>query len=211
MGVEGAVTTEATMGVREPWGTSAQTAVRWAFALLASGDAMPSILGNLRMGSKARRELLAQELRAQGAQIRGYVETIDDPVCRAYLIAYYLPKPMEERIEGGGKAFIDRFAAERSVVEQQVAVWLCAQQGTGVHRIRGYREIVAQYCLGQRLIERIRRLTRMPMGQDRVAKLLKMRKEEAAQRWDDCRRTLADLDKRAHALADEKLFSAGLL
>jgi len=172
---------------------------------------MPSILGNLRTGSKERKELVAAELRAQGAQIRGHVERIHDPIARAYLIAFYLPRPMEERLEGGGRAFIDRFGQERNEVEQQLAVWLMVQQGTGAHRTRGYREIVAQYCLGNRLLDRIRRLSRQPMGIDRIAKLLKMRTSEATKRREECRLLLADLEKRAHALADEKLYTAGII
>lgn len=199
------------MSYGEPWGTAAQTACRWAFALLASSDAMASVLGNLREGTRARRDLMALELRAQGAQIRGMVETLDDPVSKCYLIAYYLPHPMEERQPGGGIEFVDRFAAQREAAESAVAWWLLKSQGTGIHRIRGYREIVAQYFLGDKMIERIRRLGGRDMGLDRIRALMKMDRNKVAAKREECVKQLKDLDKRAHQLAENRLIEARLI
>lgn len=215
------------LGVRQPWGSSAQSAVRWAFALLASIGAVSSVLGDLQRQflSKGRRELALIELRAQAGIIRGMVEKLEDPIARAYLIAYYTPKPMEERPGGGrmvvsgGRAtfipanaeFVDRFRKERETAVHTLAVWLESLQGTGVHRVRGYQEIVAHYCLGQRLLDRVRRLTRKEMGIEQIAKLMKMRKEDAIARREQCIKLLLDLEKRAHALIDAELSTAGLI
>jgi hypothetical protein len=196
---------------RNPWGASAQSALRWAFALLASGNAMPSILGDLRGPTKVKRELAILELRAQGAQIRAYIDAFEDPITKAYLIAFYLPHPMEERMQGGGIEFVDRFGSERDGPEQALAMWLLAQQGTGVHRIRGYREIVAQHCLGDRMIGRIRLLTGRSMGIDRIQGLLKMDRNKVGQRREECIRLLLDLAVRAHYQADNRLYEAGLI
>lgn len=196
---------------RNPWGRSAQSACRWAYALLASGDAMPSVLGDLRGPTKAKRDLAILELRAQGAQIRGMVENLEDPIARAYLVAFYMPKPMEERQQGGGIAFIDRFRAQREPSVQVLAQWLLAQQGTGPHRIRGYIEIVSQYCLGDRMIDRMRQVSNLSFGIDRVAKALKMRTSDAGAKREDCIRMLRDLDTRAHSIADAVLYEAGLV
>lgn len=196
---------------RNPWGRTAQSACRWAFALLASGDAIPSIMGDLRGPTKAKRELAILELRAQGAQIRMMIEALENPIAAAYLVAYYLPKPVERKLAGGGRDFIDQFSREREQPIQRLAVWLEAQQGTGVHRIRGYREIVAQYCLGDRMIDRMRALTGRSFGIDRIAKALKMRTSDAAARRDGCIGMLKDLDNAAHASADDRLYDAGLI
>lgn len=186
------------MGYGDAWGNSAQSCVRWAYAMLASAGSVPSILGNLRSGSRQRPELTRLELRAQAAQIRGIVEAVDHPVARAYLIAIYLPKPMKERKAGGGIEFVDYFAQERRQAVHQVAWWLMGQQGTGVHRIRGYIEIVSEYCLGGSTMRA-------------VARLLKIDNNRAKAVRDNCRAALRDLDKLAHALADDRLARAGII
>jgi hypothetical protein len=194
VGGEGALV----MGYGDAWGNSAQSCVRWAYAMLGSARSVPSILGHLRSVSRARPELTRLELRAQAAQIRRVVETIDDPIAAAYLKAIYLPKPMKERQMGGGVAFVDYFGAERKEAVHTLARWLLAQQGTGVHRIRGYIEIVSEYCLGGSTM-RI------------IARYLKIDNNRAKQVRDDCRTALKDLDKRAHAFADDRLARAGLI
>lgn len=178
---------------------------------MASGDNTPSVLGDLRTASKPKRELMLMELRAQGAQIRGWIETLADPLAKSYLIAYYLPKPMEERQPGGGIEFVDRFSEVRNQHEQAVAWWLLGAQMTGQHRIRGYREICAQYFLGDKMLERMHRLSGVDFTHERLRKLMKMDSNKVAEKRRSCIEMLKDEDRRAHAIADDRLVTAGLI
>jgi hypothetical protein len=157
------------------------------------------VLGNLRSGSRPRAELNRLDLRAQAAQIRRIVERLDNPIAAAYLCAIYLPKPLKERQAGGGIVFVDYFGAERRAAIEQIARWLMVQgRGSGTYRIRGYIEIVSEFCLGYSTMRVI-------------ARYLKIDNNKAKEVRDECRKTLLDLDKLAHLLADDRLASAGLI
>lgn len=178
---------------------------------MASGDNVSSVLGDLNVGSKPKREFAVLELRAQGAQIRGWVESLADPLAKAYLIAYYLPKPMEERQPGGGIEFVDRFSQIRDENERAVAWWLLQHQMSGVHRIKGYREICAQYFLGDKMLDRMHRLSGVDFTHERLRKALKMDSNKVAEKRKLCIEMLKDEDRRAHAIADDRLVTAGLI
>ena len=167
--------------------------------MLATADAVPSVLGDLRTGSKPKRDLERLELRAQAAAIRGMVEKLSNPAAVAYLVALYLPKPQVLK-QAGGKApeYIDAFLEERKRHIYALAWWLLGQQGTGQHRIRGYQEIVSQYMLGGKSLDRVRALLKMDMN-----KVSEKRKE--------CEELLKDLDKLAHALIDERLVTSRII
>lgn len=147
--------------------------------------------------------LNAGEMRAQAAQIRGHVESLDNPVARAYLIALYLPKPGLERQPGKKIECVDYFAEDRHKNIVLVANWLIAQQGTGVHHTRHFVDIVAEWTLGGMTILHLKRF---PSVRRLVAAMAKITGEKR----DQCRVQLAELDVRAHALIDDRLYSTGL-
>lgn len=182
----------------EPWGSSATTALRWAYGCLAETGAIPSLLGHLREGSRPKNELTALELRAQAAQIRALVERLDDRAGGAYLAAFYLPRSARQ-LRGGGKVVrVDQFAQERHAAVRVVAGWLLRQAGTGVHRIRGYQEVVMQHCYGNGSIRRL-------------AALWKMDTNAVAEKREECRSRLRELHTRAHSEVDNRLYDAGLI
>jgi hypothetical protein len=198
----------------DPWGNCAQSATRWAYALLASAGGVPCVLGNLRTGSRPRAELNRLDLRAQAAQIRGIVESIavENPVAAAYLAAFYLPKPLKERQAGGGITFVDYFGAERKKAIEAVAKWLMVQgEGSRVYHIRGYIHIVSDYCLGPKIMRVIRRYGEGYGSIDTLARLLKIDNNAVGEVRATCREALADLDRLAHYLADDRLARAGLI
>lgn len=188
-----------------PWGYSAHSALRWAYAQLASAGDTPSLLGGLRTGSKPERELERLELRGQAALIRGHVERLVEGPARAYLIAFYLPKPTLERPEavrkskGVRRMLVDHFPRERAEAIKVLGMWMVAQRGTGVHKVRAFQEVAAQYFF------------RQGESLDRIRDFLGVRRGDVPAFRNECYTLLRDLDVRAHALADNALFEAGIL
>jgi hypothetical protein len=200
-----------TVGPRPPWGWSAYSAARWAFSLLA-GDAVGSAIGHLREGSRAKKDLERNELRAQAAVIRGIVEKLDNPGAVAYLIAYYLPKPELERQAGAQEpVFVDRFGEERKRHVHALAWWLLGQQGSGQHRIRGYQEIVSQY-MGLMVTTTAGAGPRLGgKSLDRIRALLKMDMNQVGEKRHRCEDALKDLHTRAHTILDARLVELGII
>jgi hypothetical protein len=131
----------------EAWGSTAHEALRWAYGLLARSETMPNVLGDMVSGTRKRGgDMTMLDYRAQGAVIRLVSESLPDRVAAAHLVAYYLPKPVKERVAGGTIDWVDRFAAARGVAVITVAQWLLGQAGTGTHHLRGFVEAERQYC-----------------------------------------------------------------
>ena len=145
------MTAAAAIDERNPWGTHATSALHWAFGLIERVPYPANQLAQMmqkRGGSRPRGELTPLELRGQAALIRQMVEQLADPLARSYLVAYFLPKPIVQRVPGGGTECVDLFADMRERPIHDVAWWLMGTAGTGQRRIRGYQELVAQHCLG---------------------------------------------------------------
>lgn len=139
-----------------PWGEDAHTALRWAHRQLDRSGVLPTVLDTYLRASRPPGSLTRLDAHAQAAVIR-FVAEGTDPLHRAYLTAYYLPQPTRERSAGGGLTWVDRVYEERAKAVYEVAWWLLgAAGGSGVRRIRGYREIVMQYCLGNQSHRRLR-------------------------------------------------------
>lgn len=186
------------VGMNDPWERSAEGALRWAFGMLAREMSVPSIFGFMLSPQPAKSDLTKLEIRAQAALIRAEVDRLDDPVSRCFLIAFYLPKPSEERQAGGGLVLIDRWGEERRLGVHGVAWWLMGQAGTGTHRIRGYRELVTQFCLGRPSSRRLR-------------EMFKLDANVVRDKRDDCHRKLEELRVRALAQFDARLVDRGII
>jgi hypothetical protein len=183
----------------DPWERSAESALRFAFGMLAREVSVPSVFGSMLARSPAApRDLTKLELRAQAAVLRELVLSLSDPVNRSWIVAYYLPKPVEERQPGGRMAKVDYWAAERQTAVHAVAWWLMGQAGTGMHRIRGYQEVVSQYVLNRPSSRRLR-------------EMFKVDANTVRERRDDCRRKLEELHKRAVYQYDARLIERGVL
>lgn len=182
----------------DPWEASAESALRWSFGMLARELSVPSVFGSLLSPSRGKSELTKLDLRAQAAVIRGMVNRMSDPVSKCFIVAYYLPKPAPERQAGSGFALVDRFGEDRRIAVHGVAWWLMGQSGTGVHRIRGYREVVTQFCLGKPSTRRLQQQ-------------FKLRQETVREKRDDCHKKLEDLRVRALAQFDAYLVERGVL
>jgi hypothetical protein len=166
--------------------------------MLARELSVPSVFGSLLSPSRAKSDLTKLDLRAQAAIIRAQVDQLGDPVSRCFLVAYYLPKPVPERQAGGGFALVDRYPEERQLAVHGVAWWLMGQAGTGVHRIRGYRELVTQYCVGRPSSRRLR-------------EMFKLDANKVRDKRDDCHKKLEELRIRALAQMDARLVERGIV
>jgi hypothetical protein len=182
----------------DPWEGSAEGALRWSFGMLARELSVPSIFGSLLSPSRGKSDLTKLDLRAQAALIRAEVDRMGDPVSKCFLVAYYLPKPVAERKAGGGLELVDRFGEERRAAVHGVAWWLMGQAGTGVHRIRGYREVVTQFCLGRPSSRRLREMFKLDANRVR-------------EKRDDCHKKLEELRVRSLAQFDARLCQRGIL
>lgn len=182
----------------DPWESSAEGALRWAFGMLARELSVPSVFGSMLSPSRAKSDMTKLDLRAQAALIRAEVDRLGDPTSRCFLVAYYLPKPIEERQAGGGLLLVDRWGPERHEAVHAVSWWLMGQSGTGVHRIRGYREVVTQYCLERHSVRRLR-------------EMFKLDANKIGAKRDDCHKKLDDLRVRAVAQMDARLVERGIV
>lgn len=154
------------MTVRQPWGTDAHSALRWAFGRFARSGVLPTAMGAVHH-SGVPTDLSRADLHAQAAIIHGLAVDAANPLHRAYLTCYYVGPPSWERLPGGGVGWVDRFYTDRSAAVHQVAWWLMgAVGGSGALRIRGYQEIVLQYTLGRPNNERLRDLLRVRRGRE---------------------------------------------
>jgi hypothetical protein len=98
----------------DPWERSAESALRFAFGMLAREVSVPSVFGSmLARGPMNNRELSRLDLRAQAAVLRQEVQALSDPVVKAWLVAYYLPKPVPERQPGGRYVQVDPWTTDR--------------------------------------------------------------------------------------------------
>jgi hypothetical protein len=185
------------MAERNPWGNDAYSALRWAFNRLATSEVLPTALGSVHHTGR-RIGLSRADLHAQASIIRDVAVGIDNPLHKAYLTAYFLGPPSLERLPGGGVGWVDRSHDERAAAVHQVAWWLLGTAGTGVHRIRGYQEIVMQYTLGRPNNKRLRDVMRV-----RNASIVAVR-EKAYSRLDE-------LHAHALAAAARRLEDAGLI
>lgn len=183
----------------DPWEHSAESALRFAFGMLARELAVQSVFSNLLARSPlSPRELSKLELRAQAALLRAQAASLADPVAKCWIVAYYLPKPVEEAQPGGRFERVDHWADDRRTAVQGVAYWLMGQAGTGAHRYRGYIEIVSQYTLGRPSSRRLREMFKMDANRVR-------------EKRDDCRVKLEELHKRSVFLYDARLVELGVL
>jgi hypothetical protein len=183
----------------DPWERSAESALRFAFGMLAREVSVPSVFGSmLARGPMNNRELSRLDLRAQAAVLRQEVQALSDPVVKAWLVAYYLPKPVPERQPGGRYVQVDPWTTDRQNAVHAVAWWLMAQQGTGSHRIRGYQEMVAQYVLNRPSSRRLR-------------EMFKVDANTVKERRDHCRKQMEDLHKRSVFTYDARLVLKGVL
>jgi hypothetical protein len=185
------------MSDRNPWGNDAHSALRWAFNRMAASVVLPTFLGSVHQSGK-RIGLSRADLHAQASIIRDIGLGTDNPLHRSYLTVYFLGPPSWERLPGGGVGWVDRFHDERSACVHDVAWWLMGTAGTGAHRIRGYQEIVMQYCLGKPNNKRLRDVMRV-----RNASLAALR-ERAYSKLDE-------LHENAMARATGRLSDAGLI
>ncbi|HQR22952.1 MAG TPA: hypothetical protein PKV98_18950 [Burkholderiaceae bacterium] len=168
--------------MREPWGTTAHEALRWAYGLLARSETMPSVLGDMVSGTRKRgSDMTMLDYRAQGAVIRLVAESLPDLVMAAHLTAYYLPKPVKERVPGGRLDWVDRFIEQRQAAVYTVAQWLLGQAGTGTHHVRGFMEAERQYCARTRSAYKLARAMRIRYD------AVKERREELDAKLDELR------------------------
>jgi len=145
---------------RNPWGNDAYSALRWAFNRLATSEVLPTALGSVHHSGRSV-GMSRADLHAQASMIRDAALGTDNPLHRSYLTAYFLAPPSFERMPGGGVGWVDRFHGERSAAVHDVAWWLMGTAGTGMHRIRGYQELVLQYTLGRPNNKRLREVMRV--------------------------------------------------
>ena len=186
---------------RQPWGRDAHTALRWAFNLIDRDPYPANLMAQMRTGSKARGDLSPLELRAEAAKIRRMAQdeiASTHPVEASYITAYYLPLPAVERKAGGGFQFHDHYLGLRRPAINALAQWLMIQRGTGVHRIRGYQEIIAQHVYGYKHIEQAR-------------KLLAISFTNATKFHGDAEKALKDLRGHAVTIVQGKMETAGML
>jgi hypothetical protein len=126
------------------------------------------------------------------------VATLTDPIAVSYLIARHLPPAGLERQPGGGIEYVDRFSEERRKHIHALAWWLLRRENAEDVRIAGYQEIVSQYMLGGKSIDRIRALLKMDMN-----KVSGKRKA--------CENRLKDLDQHSHLLVENSLIATRIL
>lgn len=184
-------------GERHPWGSDPYSALRWAFNRLSSSVVLPTALGAVHHSGRPV-GLSRADVHAQASMIRDVALAGAGPVHAAYLTAYFLPPPSYERLAGGGVGWVDRSIEERQAAIHQVAWWLLGASGTGGHRIRGYQEIVAQYCLGK-------------PNHKRLKELLRVRHATAIDTKQRAFDKLDELHERSLLLAGERLARAGLI
>lgn len=182
---------------RNPWGNSAYSALRWAFNRMATSEVLPTALGSVHHSGK-HIGLSRADLHAQASIIRDIGLGTDNPLHRSYLTVYFLGPPSWERLPGGGVGWVDRFHDERSAAVHDVAWWLLGTAGTGMHRIRGYQEIVMQYALGKPNNKRLRDVMRV-----RNANIVAVREKAYAK--------LDELHEHALVRAAIRLEGAGLI
>lgn len=121
---------------------------------------MSGVLADMVSGTRLRgADMTPLDYRAQGAIIRMTAENLSNSIAAAHLVAYYLPRPIRERVAGGKIELVDRFLDDRVTAVYTVARWLMAESGS--HNIRGYMELERQYCARQRSEYRLARLMRM--------------------------------------------------
>lgn len=186
---------------RNPWGQDAHTALRWAFNLLDRDPYPANYMAQMRTASKAKGDLSPLEIRAEAAKIRRLAQeeiASSHPVEASYIAAYYLPKPVVEQKAGGGFQFVDNYLGLRRPAIRALGNWLMIQKGTGIHRMRGYEEIIAQHVYGYKHIEQARRL-------------LKVSWENAKTFHGEAERQLKDLRGHAVTIVQGKMETAGML
>lgn len=142
-----------------PWGSDVETAVRWAYNMLARTDSTINVLGEMRSGTRNRSEMDAQEWRAQAALIRMEVEGIANRAGGCVIIACVLPRPGRERLAGGRMGMVDRMRPYREAAVREIAQWLVGHPGGG-QGLPGLTELVRQYALGRGSVRRIARAMR---------------------------------------------------
>lgn len=186
--------------MRQPWGNTAESAARWAFGMLGRSPSAPISLESLHRSSAGPRyDLSRLEQAAQAAVIRMEVDRMENPQAKSLLWALYIPRPQLERQAGGGpRQMVDRFPDIRQFHIYNVAWWLMGTEGTGLHRIRGYRELVAQFTTSEESIDRLRALL-----QTSPARATDTRKR--------CYEKLDGLHKLALLLLEDRLVTAGLV
>lgn len=191
----------ATITERQPWGRDAHTALRWAFNLIDRDPYPANLMAQMRTGSKAKGELSALELRAEAAKIRRMAQdeiASSHPVEASYIAAYFLPLPVVEQKAGGGFTFHDHYLGLRRPAINALAQWLMGQRGTGMHRIRGYQEIIAQHVYGYKHIEQ-------------ASRLLRVRWQAANDVHGDANKRLTELRGAAVTIVQGKMETAGML
>jgi hypothetical protein len=143
-----------------PWGSNAHEALRWAYGLLARSETMPNVLGDMRSPTRRRgADMTMLDYRAQGALIRMTAERIRNPIAAAHLAAYYLPRPIRERVQGGGMDLVDRFIEDRIRAVFVVGRWMMTSASST--NLRGFMEVERQYCMRSKSEYRLARAMRM--------------------------------------------------
>lgn len=146
-------------GMSNPWGPTAESAVRWSFGMLARTESTVNILGEMRSGTKNRSEMDSIEFRGQAALIRREVEQLTNTAAACHIIACSLPRPGRERLAGGRLGIVDRMKPYREAAVREVALWLVGHPLVG-GSVSGLVETVRQYALGRGSVRRIARAMR---------------------------------------------------
>ena len=175
----------------DPWGNTAHSALRWAYGLMARGESIPNIFGEMSSKTRVRTGMTMLDHRAQGAIIRSIVDRhLRGDIAREMVVAYYLPPPVKEKKAGGGSEIVDRFAIERRHAIHAIGWWLLGQRGTGAHSLRAMMEIVAQHSLGRGGARRLsglmrKRMTDVLAARQAAFSLLDQQRQRAVYRAED--------------------------
>lgn len=188
-------------GIVPPWGLTPSSALRWAFNHTLRSKLPPNALALMQKSGKRGRsiDMTAEELGWQAGLIREEVTKLDEPECVSILMAYYLPRPVKERIAGGGIDYTDKYYNDRKPAIRALGYWLMKQQtGGGQVFQAGYEEAATQYCIHI-------------YNNDRLCNRLKVRRDRADEQREIIFEKLADLRQRALMQIGARLTNMGLI